>query len=187
LANYGEQGTDIADKLLNGPYKPSDNMRSSRMATEWVIGGGSTKQRMKHPVIHYKFGDDGAVVFEDCFSDSSNEASTLKRSRSVPHAKLICSTTMMDLSDSDEHEVWLHETQCRPCIRTNMKFGCTRRKNCQFCHLYHQARKCRTRPCKTKRMEVVRETTADQRRNTERTQWRGKADMPCAGFSKLSL
>jgi len=169
LANYGEQGTDIGDRLLNGRYEPSDNMRSSRMANEWVIGGGSTKQRMKHPFIRYQFGDDGAVVFEDCFSDSSNEVSTLNRSKSVPYAKLICSTTMMDSSDSDENEVCLHGT--------NMKFGCPRRKDCEFCHFYRPARRGRTRPCNRRRLEVIREILSE----------RGKADMPCAGFNKLSL
>jgi len=88
----------------------------------------------------------------------------------------------------------LHETgQCTPCRRLNMRLGCLRGKECDFCHFPHPDRKRRARPCKSKRMESKRsahmalEKTCDQDRDTERTQSHDKADMPGAVSTKLSL
>jgi len=83
LPNDAEQATDIADELRKGPYKPSDIMSSAKMATEWVIGGGSTKPPAKHTFIHYKFDYDGEVVSERCSSYRSRKVGTPRR-RALP-------------------------------------------------------------------------------------------------------
>jgi len=96
--------------------------------------------------------------------------------------------------DGSTSDFQLHKMgQCTPCVRMNFKFGCSKGKDCEWCHLDHPSRKDRTRPCLTKRTESkcllqgIREVTSDQGRDTERTQERDKADMPGAGLNKLSL
>jgi len=46
--------------------------------------------------------------------------------------------------------------QCKPCLRINMKWGCLKGKDCEFCHLDHPSRRGKTRPCKAKRTESKR-------------------------------